>query len=70
MRMKKVSVFSKKLDSVVNIELGESKQESITCLYDQEEVKDRNFSLETEFSKRNWEAWVNAGWNNWGAICN
>ena len=68
--MKKVSVFSKKLDSVVTIELGESKQESITCLYDQNEVKDRNFSMETEFSKRNWEALVNAGWNNWGAICN
>jgi hypothetical protein len=68
--MKKVSVFSKKLDSVVNIEIGESKQDSITCLYDQKDVKDRDYSLETEFSKRNWEAWVNSGWNNWGAICN
>jgi hypothetical protein len=68
--MKKVSVFSKKLDSFVNIELGESQQDSITCLYDQKDVKDRSYSLETEFSKRNWEAWVNAGWNNWGAICN
>ena len=43
---------------------------SITNLYDSKESNTEDHSLSTEFSNRGWEAWVDAGWNNWGAICN
>jgi len=67
--MKKVNVFSKKLGSNMKIEL-DGDGPSITNLYDQGVVDASTHSLATEFSNRDWEAWTDAGWNNWGAICN
>ncbi len=71
--MQKVNVFSKKLGSNLTIEINGGGP-SITRLYessaDENAPGNSEISLATEFSDRNWEAWVNAGWNNWGAICN
>lgn len=67
--MKKVKVFSKKLDANMTIEL-DGNGPSITNLYEDKNADSADCSLATEFSDRGWEAWMNAGWNNWGAICN
>jgi hypothetical protein len=67
--MKKVNVFSKKLGSNMTIVL-DGNGPSITDLYENDTVNNRDCSLSTEFSNRDWAAWTDAGWNNWGAICN
>ncbi len=64
--MKKVKVFSKKLDKSFVLEVNnenEVREEGVTFddLYSGEEV-------DGPVSK-DWNTWSNQGWNNWGAIC-
>ncbi|GBD86960.1 hypothetical protein BMS3Abin03_00885 [bacterium BMS3Abin03] len=68
--MKKVEVFSKKLNKSFTVSLADSCKEgkggtTYTDLYTgKADVKDQSLKLIND-----WDSWVNQGWSNWGAIC-
>ena len=65
--MKKVEVFSKKLNKsfIVSLDNSGSKAKSYTELYTgKADLEGQSLEI-----KNDWETWSNQGWNNWGAIC-
>lgn len=64
--MKKVNVFSKKLDKTFVLDLND---ENNVC-EDGATFDDLYSGEETDSPvRKDWNSWSNQGWNNWGAIC-
>lgn len=64
--MKKVEVFSKKLDKsfVIAVTDEENALENGSSFDELYQGQDTD-----EYIQNDWSAWMDQGWNNWGAIC-
>ncbi len=63
--MKKVEVFSKKLDKSFVVALSDDNNVEEAVSFDELYQNDE----QCEVVRADWNAWSNQGWNNWGAIC-